>query len=275
MDKISEWNQDVLNSLSVMSTEIGKVIPNIIGALVVLIIGWLAIKLIVGIVKKGLKVIKADRLDDKINDIELFEGKKLDFNVIKIITKFVKWVLYIMLIIVVSDILNLTMISEEISNLLHYLPKLFTALIIFTLGLLLANFIKNGVKSFFESMELSGSKIISQIIFLILVVFISITALNQAGVDTQIITNNITLILGAGLLAFALAFGFGAKDVVKDMLRTYNARKTFELGQKIEFKGESYEVEALENNVVILKNKEGKLVVPIKDISESQIRIQN
>lgn len=274
MEKITEWNEDVMNSLSVMTTEIGKVIPNIIGAIVVLIIGWILTKVVVGIIKKALKFAKADKLDDKINEIEIFEGKKLNFNIIKITSKFVKWVMYIMLIIIVSDILNLTMVSEEISNLLRYLPQLFTALVIFTVGLLLANFVKKSIRSFFESMELSGAKIISQIVFLLILVFVSVTALNQAGVDTDIITSNITMIMAAFLLAFALAFGFGAKVVVGDILRTYYARRTYEIGQIIEYNGKTYEVLAIENISAILKTDTGKLIVPIKDISESHIKVQ-
>ncbi|WP_034040135.1 mechanosensitive ion channel family protein [Wocania ichthyoenteri] len=274
MEKITAWNEGVMDSLSAISNEVAGVIPNILGAIVIVIIGWLLTKLIVGIVRKALKLAKADKLDDKINEIEIFEGKKLNFNIIKIITKFVKWIMYIMLLIVVTDILNLTMVSEEIKNFLGYLPKLFSALIVFTIGLLLANFVKKAIKSFFESMDLSGSKMISQIVFFLLLTFISITALNQAGVDTEIITSNITMILAAFLLAFALAFGFGAQKVVGDLLRTFYARKTYEIGQVIEFNNVKGEVETVNNISVTLKTEQGKIVVPIKDIVESQVKIQ-
>jgi hypothetical protein len=275
MEKISEWNEGIMNSLSAITEEIAKVIPNLLGAIAIIIIGWLSTKLIVGIVKKALKLAKADKLDDKINEIELLEGKKLNFNVIKIITKFIKWILYILILVIVTDILNLTMVSEEIKNFLGYLPKLFSALIIFTIGLLIANFIKKTVKSFFESMDLSGSKLISQIIFFLLLTFISVTALNQAGVDTEIITSNITLILAGFLLAFSLAFGFGAHKVVGDLLKTFYARKTYEIGQQIEFNDVKGEVESINNITVTLKTENGKLVVPINDIVESQVRIQD
>jgi hypothetical protein len=275
MEKISEWNKSIMNSLSAITEEIAKVIPNLLGAIAIIIIGWLATTLIVGIVKKALKLAKADKLDDKINEIELLEGKNLNFNVIKIITKFVKWLLYILMLVIVTDILNLTMVSEEIKNFLGYLPKLFSALIIFTIGLLLANFIKKTVKSFFESMDLSGSKLISQIIFFLILIFISVTALNQAGVNTEIITGNITLILAGFLLAFSLAFGFGAQKVVGDLLKTFYARKTYEIGQQIEFNDVKGEVESINNITVTLKTDNGKLVVPINDIVESQVRIQD
>ncbi|WP_299551119.1 mechanosensitive ion channel domain-containing protein [Seonamhaeicola sp.] len=275
MEKATEWKNIAMESLNTMWLEITKVFPSIIGALIVLVIGWLITKLLVRLIKKALKLAKANKLDDKLNDIEIVEGKKLNFDTIKIVSNFVKWVLYIMIIIMVSDILNLTMISEQISNLLGYLPQLFSALVIFTIGLILANVIKKGLRSFFESMDLSGAKIISQIVFFIILVFTSITALNQAGVDTAIITSNITLILAAFLLAFALAFGFGAQKVVGDLLKTFYARKTYEIGQVIEFNDIKGEVEAIDNMCVTLKTENGKLVVPIKDIVESQVKVQD
>ncbi|RKE95139.1 mechanosensitive ion channel family protein [Ichthyenterobacterium magnum] len=274
MEKASEYKNIALESLSSMWSEIGKSFPSIIGAIAVLLIGWIVTKIIVKIISKALKLAKANKLDDKLNEIEIIEGKKLNFDTIKIVSSFVKWVLYIMLIIMASDIMNLTIISEQISNFLGYLPQLFVAIIIFTLGLLFANFVKNGLRSFFESMDLSGSKIISQIVFFLLLIFISITALNQAGVNTDIITSNLTMIMAAFLLAFAIAFGLGAREIVSDLLRTFYTRKTFEIGQKIEFNNKNYEVDAIDNISVVLKNDEGKLIVPIKDIVESQIQIR-
>ncbi|TYA78436.1 mechanosensitive ion channel family protein [Seonamhaeicola marinus] len=271
MENVEQWKETALNSLEAMWPVLAKILL----ALVVLIVGWLVTKLIVGIIKKALKVAKVSKLDDKINEIEIVEGKKLNFNTIKIATKSVKWIMYIILIIIVSDILGLTMISEQIASLLAYLPKLFSALVVFTIGLFLANAIKKGLKSFFESMDLSGAKIISQVVFFIILIFTSITALNQAGVDTEIITSNITLILGAFLLAFAIAFGLGAHKIVTEILKTFYARKTFEVGQVIEFNGVKGEVDAVENMRIILKTKDGKLAVPIKDLTESQVKIQD
>lgn len=274
MEKATKWKDMAMESLTAIWKEIAEVFPNIIGTILLLIFGWLLTKLIVKVVKKGLKLAHANKLDDTLNDIEIVEGKKLNFDIIKIVSKFVKWVMYIMLIIMALDIMNLTMISEKISDLLSYLPQLFTALIIFTIGLILANLIKKGIKSFFESMELSGAKLISQVVFFIILTFVSITALNQAGVDTEIVTSNITMILAAFLLAFALAFGFGAQSAVSNLLKTFYARKIYEVGQVIEFNNIKGEVEAINSISVTLKTEKGKLVVPIKDIVESQIKIQ-
>jgi len=274
MDKVEEWKDVVLQSLSSMWLEITKIIPSIIGVFLILVVGWFFTKLLVKIIKKALKVAKVNKLDDILNDIEIVEGKKLSFDTIKIVSSFVKWVMYIMLIIMASDVLNLKIISEEIGHLFSYLPQLFASLVIFVLGLVFANFIKKGIRSFFESMDLSGAKIISQVVFFLILVFVGITALNQAGIDTEIITQNLTMILGALLVAFSLAFGLGAKEMVSDLLRMFYVRKTYELGQIIEFEGKVYEIDAIENISITLISENEKLIVPIKDIVDSKIRVK-
>lgn len=275
MEKMTEFKDVMLKSLTSMWMEITNVFPNIIGALVVFIVGWIVTKIVVRVIKKVLKVAKVDKLDDKLNEIEIVEGKELNFDTIKIVSNFVKWLMYIVLLITASDILGLEIISTQISELLSYLPQLFAALLIFILGLLFANFVKNGLKSLFESMDLSGGKMISSVVFFLILTFISITALNQAGIDTAIITNNINMIIAAFLLAFAIAFGLGAKEVVGKLLKSFYARKTYEVGQKIEFNNKMYTVEAVESISIKLKNDNGILIVPINDIVENQVQLQD
>ena len=247
---------------------------NIVKASLVLLFGWFFIKLVLMILKKTLKLIKLEELNKKLNDIEIFEGKKLNINLIQVLLKFVKWALLLVLIIIVSEMMGLTIISEEIGNLISYLPQLLSAAAIFVIGLFIANFVKKAIHTFFKSFELSGGKVMSQIVFFILLSIISITALNQAGVNTDIITNNMTLIFGAFLGAFALALGLGSKDVISDLLKTYYTRRTYEIGMKIKFKSIEGEIIAIGDLSMTLKTLSGTLIVPIKEIVENQIEVQ-
>jgi hypothetical protein len=267
--------EQLKQSLESFWQDVAIMLPKIVVAIIAILVALLVIKIVTGIVKKTLKLAKADKLDDRLNEIELFRDKKLNFNIIKIVVTIVRWMLYVMLLFVISDVLNFTSISDALKDLLGYLPRLFTAMVIFILGLLFANIVKKAVKSFFESMELSGSKIISQLVFILLLVFVSLTSLNQAGINTEIITSNVTMIMASFLFSFSIAFGLGARDVVGDLLRTFYTRKTFEVGKKIEYNGQIYEVEAIENISVILKKGNEKLIVPIKNIVESEIKVQD
>ena len=266
MEKLTELKDMAIESFSTTGVTILK-------ALLVLVFGWLFIKLLLSILKRALKAIKIDKFGEKLNDIEIIEGKKLNVNLSKITISFIKWSLLLMLIIVVSEMMGLTIISEEIGNLISYLPQLLSAAAIFVIGLFIANFIKKSIQTFFKSFELSGSKIISQLVFFILLAIISITALNQAGINTDIVTSNLNLIFGAFLAAFALALGLGAREVIADLLRTFYTRRTYEVGQRIKFNTVEGEILTIDDISMTLKTATGKLIVPIKDIVNSQVEV--
>lgn len=275
METINEWKDLTFNSLITMGRDIASALPKIIGAIIVLLIGWIVTKIILFVLGKILKLAKMDALSDKINEMNLFGKGDFKFDIIKIVLGFVKWLLLLVFLIVAADILSWEIISTEIGNLLRYLPRLFSALALMMIGLYVGNFVKNTVKKLFDSLEFSGSNVVSNLLFYIIVIFISITALNQAGIDTTIITNNITMILGAFLLAFAIGLGLGSRDVITDMLRSFYTRRTYAVGDKVVIGEYSGTIEAIENNSLTLVTKSGKYVIPIKDVVSEKVEIKS
>jgi Small-conductance mechanosensitive channel len=273
METINNWKVITMDSLSGMGKEIAQVIPKIIGAILVLVVGWLVIKIILFLLGKILKLAKIDILNDKINGMVVTGKGGFTIDVVKIILGFVKWLLILAFLIVAADILNWQIISVEIGNLLHYLPRFFSALALLMLGFYIGNFVKNTVKRLFESFEFGGSNVVSNLLFYVIVVFMSITALNQAGVDTTIITNNITMILGSFLLAFSLGIGLGSREMVADLLRSFNTRKNYAIGDKIVIGEDVGVVEAIENNSLTLVTKTGKFIIPIKDVVSQKVEV--
>ncbi len=275
METINEWKNVTLESLSGMGKEMALALPKILGAIIILILGWVVIKIVLFLLKKILKLAKVDMLNDKINGMEVAGKGDLNVDIIKIILGFVRWFLILVFLIVAADILDWKIISKEIGNLLHYLPKFFSALALLMLGFYIGNFVKKTIKRLFDSLEFGGSIIVSNLFFYVIVIFMSITALNQAGVDTTIITNNITLILGSFLLAFALGVGLGSKEIVADILRAFYTRKTYVVGDRIVIGGDEGVIKSIENNSLTLETRSGKYVIPIKDVVSQKVQIKS
>jgi len=263
---MSEWKNMATETLMGIFRDIASALPNIIGALVVLIIGWIVIKVVRFILKKVFRLAKLDTVSDKINDAKLFGESKVKIDISK-------WILVMVFVIVAADIMRLTVISEEIANLLRYLPILLSAVVILMIGLFAAKLIKKALLGLFESMGFGGGKLVSSIVFYIITIFVTITALNQAGIDTSLITNNFSLIIGAFLLAFAIGFGLGSRDVVTNLLKTFYARKTYAVGDKIKTKDIEGTIENIDTIFITLRTEKGKVVVPINEIVDTQVEV--
>ena len=273
MDTINQWKELSFNTLSTILDNIAVALPNILGAIFILFVGFLFNKIVRLIVKRIFKIGKIKEVSEKINDTEFFGEADFKINIEKIILGFIKWFLLLVFIIIAADIVKLTIISTEIANLLRYVPQLISAVIIFVIGLYGAKFIEKTLIKIFKSMDFNGSILVSSIVFYIIMIFVTITAVNQAGIDTSIITNNFTLILGAFLLAFALAFGLGSKTIVADLLKTFYARKNYAVGDRIKMNTIEGTIESIDSIFVTLKTENGKLVIPIKEITENRIEV--
>jgi hypothetical protein len=250
------------------------VIPKILVGIGFIIIAWIFLKVVNVVLKKLLKFSKIDSLTTKLNEAELF-GKS-DYTVVpsKIILKFVKYLLILIFVVIASDMLGLHMISEGIGSFIAYLPVLISALLIFVIGVYVGSVIKITIQNTFKSMELTGGNLVGNIVFYLIVIFIAITALNQAGVDTEIITSNITLILGSILVSFTIAFGLGARDVITRLLFGFYSRKNFEIGQHIKTKKIEGVIQHIDNICITIKTDKGIVVLPIKHFVDQKVEIK-
>ena len=248
-------------------------LPQLLKGFAFLIIGWLFIKFVLFIIKKALGLTNIDTLPEKLNVDEIFGNSSLKIQPTKVIVTAIKWILIFVFIIVASELLGLKMVSEQLSNLIGYLPKLISALLIFAVGIYLANVIKKTVSGMFSSLELTGGNLVGNIIFYIIAVIVSVTALNQAGINTDLITNNLSIIFASILAAFTISFGLGSRDIIKRLLFGYYSRKNLQVGNKI--KTENYEgiIESIDNISVILRTEHKTIIIPIKEIVDNRIEV--
>lgn len=267
METITDIKDLTVDSINHMAQNIAEYAPKVIFAILILFLGWIITKIIAFILKRTLRFTKVDKLTDVINERDLFGKTDLKFNVTNVIVGFVKWVLFLVFLIIASDVMSWEIVSLEIGNLLHYLPRLFSAIALFMIGLYIANFIKKAIRGVFESFDLQGEKIISNLVFYIIIITITITALNQAGINTEILTNNLTIILGAFLATLVIGFGFGSRDIIKNLLFSFYSKKNYEVGQTIVVNDISGKIVSIDNICVSVElQNEDIIVLPIKEL---------
>ncbi|PQJ80583.1 mechanosensitive ion channel family protein [Polaribacter porphyrae] len=248
-------------------------LPQLLKGLAFLIIGWLFIKFILYIIKKALGLTNIDSLPEKLNVDEIFGNSSIKIQPTKIIITTIKWILIFVFVIVASELLGLRMISEQLSNLITYLPKLISALVIFAVGVYVANMAKKAITSMFASLELTGGGLVGNIIFYIITIIVSVTALNQAGINTDLITNNLSIIFASILAAFTISFGLGSRDIIKRLLFGYYSRKNLQVGNKIRTDKFEGVITSIDNISVVLSSKDKTIIIPIKEIVDNNIEV--
>ncbi len=248
-------------------------LPQILKGIAFILIAFLAYKLVLWIVKRLLKVSKIEKVNTMVNDMDFLQNSNIKINLTNIILGIVKFVMVLFILIVGAEFLNLKIVSEQIGKLIEYLPRLLIGFLIFIFGVYLASQAKKLIHNLIKSIDSGGAKAISSVVFYLIFVFVSITALNQVGVDTQIISNNLSYIIGAALIAVTIAIGLGSRDIVYRLILGFYTKKNLEIGMKIQIGDQIGVIESIDNICLVLKTNTDKIVYPIKKITNNEVRI--
>lgn len=244
----------------------------LIGAVALLLVGWVIARLISRLVGKILGRIGLDRLSERLNQIPSLEKANLKIDLISIIKKFLYWLILLVFIISAADIMHLSMVSEKLNELIDYLPQVFMALLILGGGFYLADQVRQLVGNAAKSMGISAWKGLSGLIFYLLLIFIVIAALERLEFfPTEIITDNLSIILGGILLAFAIGYGYAARPILSSLLASYYSRGNFEVGQEIELDGHRGVIVKMTNVSVTLDNGDRQLIIPLSRLVSGEV----
>lgn len=265
-----------LERLQQITTQLGdslvQAIPTILYVLALLIIGWLVGKIIAGIVKQLLRAVNADVLSEKLKEVDLF--RTLDFNISDALSKITFWLVFLVFLTIIAEFAGLDAIKNGIGALFAYLPKLFAAILFFMVGVFIANVIKNVVNATCESMGVSGARFISLFVFYFLVVIIAISALNQAAIDTSILTQNISIVIAAIFFAFAIGYGFASRDILSNILASFYSRDKFKVGQHISIESVEGTIIKVDSTSVTLENEDKHYIVPLSKLINTTVEIK-
>lgn len=243
--------------------------------LVYLIVCYLLFKILVLFAKKIIKLSKVEKLDHMYEKIDFLRKNNIQIKVGNIILVLFKAFLFLIFVIIGADLFGMNGVTNMVNELLAYLPKLASSVLIILAGVFIANWIKQKMTTALSFVEnTSAITILINVIVTGLILFFVLMGLNQAGIDTTLITSNISVIIGGFVAAIALAFGLGAKGVVKEIMFAYYLRKNLSSDRKVRITSENIEgnVISIDNINAKIKKTDGTVVmIPIKKLVDSNI----
>lgn len=262
-------------SFNAMAESCMEAIPKLLVFIVILLIGRILAKIIKKILLKALRAMSFDELIKKVNLDVMLNKIKPGLSATEVLGKFLFWMIMLIFITAAADYIGLTMVTDAIGAFFEYLPTLLAALLVLIVGMYIADLVRNVVYTAANSIGISGAKAIASIVYYLLAIMIVVTSLKQAGIDTTMITTNISMILGAILLAFAISYGFSSRELVKNILSSYYGRGKYKEGMRIRVGDIEGVIEKVDSISVTINTGNKKVVLPSKTLVEEKIEIIN
>jgi small-conductance mechanosensitive channel len=187
-------------------------IPQLIGAIVILVIGYVIARILRAVVGRVLQGIGFDSWMERGGIKQFFDRAETNETPASILGLLVFWFVFIIAITMAADALGIPQVSEVLGQLIAYIPSIIAAILILILAALLSNFLAGIVRG------ATGSDVLASVARYAIIVYAVFAALTQLGIAVQLTANTFLILLGAVALAAAIAFGIGGMEVAREIL---------------------------------------------------------
>ena len=210
---------DVLESLQNTLDQFLGYIPQLIGAIVILIVGYIVARVLKAVVARLLQAIGFDNWMERGGIKQFFDRAQTRETPATVLGTLVFWFVFIIAITMAADALGIRQVSEVLSQLIAYIPSIIAAILILVLAALLANFLAGIVRG------ATASDLLANIARYAIIVYAAFAAITELGIAVQLTAPTFLIVLGAVALAAAIAFGFGAQGVARDIVEKAYERR--------------------------------------------------
>ncbi|MDO8628312.1 MAG: hypothetical protein Q7R56_01000 [Nanoarchaeota archaeon] len=192
----------IVDPLRQIWLKIVEIVPSLIAAIVVLIVGAFVGVILGHAVKVLLEKLK---FDEYVRKAKLTKAVG-HVHIPNIVGEVVKWYIFVLFLAPAVQIAQLGALSEVLMRFAFWLPSLMAGVIIFLVGLAGIHYLYATIN---EHTSLKGVKSANKILSWILGIILAILSLRQIGVEVAFLENTFLIIVGAMALGIALALGIG------------------------------------------------------------------
>ena len=203
------------------STKIAAFLPELIGAIIIFVLGLIFARLIKFAAVKLLKLVRFDSATEKTGVNEFLKKGSIVKTPSEIIGSLIYWFIMILVLIATLDALGLPIVSDILNDVFLYIPNVVAAIIVLVLGILFANLLSAVVRTAASNAGMANAEGLGKVAFYSIIFFSVSIALFQLGIGEQIVAAVFIIAFGATALALALAFGLGGRDAAAEYLKKW------------------------------------------------------
>ena len=211
---------DILQPLQDALSTFLSYVPQLIGAIVILIVGYIVAKILQALVGRVLQGIGFEGWMEKGGIKQFFDRAQTNHTPTSIVGKLVFWFVFIIALTMAADALGISQVSAVLGQLIAFIPSIIAAILILVLAALLANFVSGIVRG------ATGSGILASVVQYAIIVYAVFAAITELGIAVQLTAPTFLILLGAVALAAAIAFGLGGREVAQDVLQKAYSRSS-------------------------------------------------
>ncbi len=220
----------LLEPVHALLGQVGAFMPRLLIALGVVVAGWVIAKLVRYSVVKALRALNFNVLTERAG----VDGFLQQGGTEKDTTELIGWIVYaialLVSLIIAFNSLGLTQVTDLLSKLLLFVPKVLVALLVIVFGSYFARFVGGTVKSYCRGAAISDGDLLGRVARYAILTFVLLLAIDHLDISGGLIQQTFLIFLAGFVFAGALAFGLGARDHAAALLNRWFPRDESDRG---------------------------------------------
>ncbi|UFH54952.1 mechanosensitive ion channel family protein [Spirosoma sp. KNUC1025] len=273
MKQLPELADVLRNTFQNLIDQFVEFVPRLLGAIVILLIGIGFARLVALIVRRILDKVGFDKIGNRLNEISIIKQLKTEIKLSEIVAKVLYYFILLVFIKAATEKLGVAAISEMVASLINFIPKLIAAAIMLQVGVLVADALRSAVFSLCQSFNIASGRLLSMIVFIFFLIITVISALGQAGINTELLESSFNLIIGGVIFAFAIGYGVASRDIMANILSSFYTKNKYKEGQVVqidEIKGEIVKIDTMS---LTLRTGDTTTVIPLQSLQTKKVEI--
>lgn len=264
------WSSALGDPLRDLVHGLAHYVPMIIGALGLILLGWLVAHLLRALAVRMARVL--DQMVLRLARRPIPERPRSAPAWVGILGSTVFWAVILFFLALATHMLGLDAFSAWLNRVVAYLPTLFVGALVILAGILVSALTRDVVLAAVP-LEESQRLLLARIAQVIILVAAIVIGADQIGINVTFLIILAAVVLGTMLGGVALAVSFGAKTFVANLISGHTVRQTYRLGEVVRVAGFEGRILDITPTAVVLETHDGRVNLPAKVFSEEPAEV--
>lgn len=272
MDNVQDWTKALTTSLMQVAETFFAFLPSVLGSLTLIVVGWLLAQMLRNITRKLVthvlerlarqRVARTNAIDPRMQQSRIYQSAP---NVAGAIIYFMVLVFFFAAAI---EALGLPVISNVLSLVIAYLPRVLSAVLIVFIGLWAGEFANTVISRATSEKALGHAPLIGRALQVLIGIVFFIIAVGQLGIDSSVLVTTLAIVFASTFGAAALAFGLGARTTVGNIIAARYVKRDYKSGDMVRIGDFEGQVTDITDTAVMLDSSAGRVMVPAERFAE-------
>lgn len=227
------WTDILITSFREVMQRLTTVAPRILAMLTLVLVGWAAAVIARRLTSRLLRAVDFDGRCARWGLTPALGRRGVRRPPSAIVGRLVFWTLFAIGLLMAIEALEMRATAGLVAGVIQFLPNLIVAVLVLVAGYLLAHFLAQAALITVVNAGVAGAPVIAAAVRWLVLLFASAVALTQLGIGREMVLLVFGIAFGGTVLALALAFGLGGRDLAREVLERWLRKREGEEPDRI------------------------------------------